>query len=434
MVEPPKWGPWWGPYLLTDRACKNALPGPKDRKLTDSNGLFLLVTTTGYKSWRWKYRFGGKERKLVIGPYPAVSLKSAREARDRARVALADGIDPAAEKAQRKASAALAALDNFEKIARAWHTVKKASWTPRYADAVISRLENNAFKQIGTGSVRDITPPMVLELIRKIEARGARDMAHRVLNHISDVFVFAIASGIAEQDPAAVIRKALEPTDPQLRPALVKLAHARDVIVKTEKLELAGKSTLLASRLLALTAARPGVVRMAERSEFEDLDGPEPLWRIPAAKMKLTRSRKRDVTFEFLIPLSRQAVDVVKVAMQVAPPAHGYLFGGVGDPKKPISDSTLSKLYRLAGFTGKHVPHGWRSSFSTILNERAATEDRDSDRAIIDLMLAHMQEGVEPIYNRYAYMPRRHELAQLWADMLMAGLEPASALLAKPRS
>src|SRR5690606_31716695 len=118
-------------------------------KLADSHGLHLLVKPSGFKSWRWKYRFGGKEKQLVIGPYPAVSLKEAREIRDRARVTLAGGIDPAAEKAQRKAAAALAALDSFEKIARAWHATRSATWTPRYAAAVLSRLENNAFRAIG---------------------------------------------------------------------------------------------------------------------------------------------------------------------------------------------------------------------------------------------------------------------------------------------
>jgi len=274
---------------------------------------------------------------------------------------------------------------------------------------------------------------MVLTVIRAIEARGANDMAHRVRNHISDIFVWAIASGLAESDPAAIIRKALVQTDPRLRPALVKIDHARQVLIETEKSQLAHWSTKLASRLLALTAARPGVVRLAERSEFEGLDGSQPLWRIPAAKMKLTKQRKRDITREFVVPLSVQAVEVVKAALAVSPSPQ-WLFTGIGTWTRPISDSTLSKLYRQSGFTGRHVPHGWRSSFSTIMNERAAQSGRETDRAIIDLMLAHEQAGVEPIYNRAAYMPRRRELAQEWADLLMQGMPPAAALLPPPRS
>ena len=144
--------------------------------------------------------------------------------------------------------------------------------------------------------------------------------------------------------------------------------------------------------------------------------------------MKLTRERKKDAAFEFAMPLSRQAVDVVKAAMQ-ASPSRRWLFPGIGDRRKPISDSTLSGHYLDAQLRGKHVPHGGRASFSTIMNERAAVEDRERDRAIIDLMLAHVPEGVEAAYNRAAYMPRRRELAQAWADLLMDGLPPAVELL-----
>lgn len=410
--------------MLTDSACRKAVPSDKDRKLYDERGLYLLVKPTGAKLWRQKYRFGGREKKLSIGPYPEVSLAQARAARDSALQQLRDGIDPSAAKQERKAQALADALDSFEKVARAWHEVRARKLTARYAEAVLARLENNVFPSLGSRPIRSITAPMVLDMIRKIEKRGAHDMAHRVRNHVSDVFVWAIASGLAETDPAAIIKKALVPTDPQLRPAMVQVAQARKLLTDIEALPGTYWSTLLASRLLALTAARPGVVRLAERQEFEGLDGPNPIWRIPAAKMKLTRSQKRDITWEFVIPLSRQAAATARAAMSESPACRAnegpfWLFPGVGGWKRPISDSTLSKLYREAGFAGIHVPHGWRSTFSTVMNERAALEDQERDRAIIDLMLAHAQQGVEPIYNRAMYRPRRLELAQQWADMLM---------------
>lgn len=418
--------------MLTEVACKNAQRRDKAYKLTDSGGLHLHISPTGAKSWRWKYRVGGKEKLLSMGRYPEVSLKSARAKRDAARALLSDGTDPSAEKRQNKIALAMAATNSFEQVARAWHTLKSKSWSERYANAVLSRLENNLFPSLGRESVSEIQPPRMLEAIREIEARGAHDMAHRVNNHASDVFVFAISSGLASQDPAAIIRKALAPTDPCMRPAMVKLDLAHHVLNETEGRSGAHWSTLLASRLLALTAARPGVVRIAEKDEFEDLDGMKPIWRIPAAKMKLTRQRKRDVTWEFVMPLSRQAVAVVKAAIATTP-SPSYLFTGIGSWLKPISDSTLSKLYRESGFTGQHVPHGWRASFSTIMNELAAVEEREQDRAIIDLMLAHVQEGVEPIYNRAAYMPRRRQIAQAWADMLMRDMPPPETLLPDQR-
>lgn len=420
--------------MLTDAACRKAESTDRDRKLFDERGLFLFVRKNGSKLWRMKYQLGGKEKTLSIGPYPEVSLKAARDVRDRARAKLRDGIDPSADKQRRKADMATDALGTFEKVARAWYEIRSRTLNERYAAQVLSRLELNAFPKLGKHPIRDVTPAMVLDTIKAVEKRGAQEMAHRVRNHISDVFVWAIAAGLADQDPAAMIRKALAPTDPKLRPAMVKIAKARDVLVKTEALNGAYWTALLASRLLALTAARPGVVRLAEKQEFEGLDGDEPIWRIPASKMKLTRARKQDVTWEFVIPLSVEAGSVARAAIGESLACSSkegphYLFPGLGSWKKPISDSTLSKLYRDAGLQGLHVPHGWRSSFSTIMNERAAIEDRERDRAIIDLMLAHVQGGVEPIYNRAAYMPRRRELAQQWASLLMKDMPSPETLL-----
>lgn len=414
--------------MLTDIACRKAQPAEKDRKIPDEKGLYLFVSTKGTKSWRWKYRYAGKEKKLNFGMYPEVTLIRARQLRDEARAELALGLDPSVERKKRKAVAVSESLDTFKHVALAWHERRAKTLNARYSGQILDRLTENVFPAIGGLPVRQITAPMVLEVIRSIEARGAKEMAHRVRLHISDVFVFAIASGIAEFDPAALIRKALEPTDPKLRPALVKIDDARSVLPATEALSDVYWATLLASRLLALTAARPGVVRMAERSEFEDLDGKAPIWRIPALKMKLTRKRKLDATYEFVIPLSRQAVETVQAALAVSP-SPNWLFPGIGDRRKPISDSTISKHYREAKLRGLHVPHGWRASFSTVMNERAAHAGRTDDREIIDLMLAHVQAGVEPIYNRAAYMPRRREIAQAWADLLMEGLPPPTSLL-----
>lgn len=414
--------------MLTELACKNAIPKEKAFKLSDAGGLYLFISTAGSKTWRWKYRFGGKEKLLSIGRYPAISLKEARLQRDAARVMLASGIDPAAEKQETKKAAQYRRENSFEAIARQWHKLKETSWLPRYAKFVLARMEANVFPHIGKIAIDQVTAPQMLDVIRKIEARGAMDLAHRIANHASDIFVFAISSGVATQDPAATIRRALAPTDPRLRPALVKMEELRQLLRDTEARPLVHWSTLLASRLLALTAVRPSMVRLAEFLEFEDLDGKNPIWRIPAHKMKLTKTKKRDAGYDFIVPLSAQAVDVVK-ATRLASPSPIHLFTGVGSWLRPISDSTLSKLYREAGYTGRHVPHGWRAAFSTIMNELASVEEREQDRKIIDLMLAHAQAGVEPIYNRAAYMPRRRELAQSWADMLMDGCSPPEALL-----
>ena len=418
--------------MLTDLTCRKAKAREAAYQLHDSGGLFLYVTKAGFRSWRFKYRFGGKEKRLTFGGYPEVSLPKARELRDQARAKIRDEIDPGVERKQRAAETALATETTFFAVATAWHQAQKKRWQPRYAEQVLQRFEADVFPLIGKLPIGAISAALVLQVMRVIEAREAHEMAHRVRQHISDVFVFAIASGWAEDDPAHVIRKALTPTSPRLRPAVTKIAAARRVLAKSEA-QPAYAVTKLAARLVALTAARPGVVRLAEPKEFEALDSAAPLWRIPAAKMKLTRERKIDSTYEFVIPLSRQAVEVVQVALELVGAGAPLLFPSVRNVHAPISDNTLSKFYRDAGLRGVHVPHGWRASFSTMMNELAAEDDRDDDRDIIDMMLAHVRDGVEAAYNRASYMKRRREIAQAWADMLMVGAVAPATLVVTQR-
>ena len=417
--------------MLTDLACRRAKPADKPYKLTDANGLHLYVTPTGYKSWRWKYRVAGKEKRLVFGAYPEVSLTEARELREQAARDLRRGGDPAIDKRKREAAKEAKAGATFESIAIDWYESQKPTWSPRYASIIDRSLKQDVFPRIGKLPIEDITTPLVLAVLRPIEARGAIETAHRVRQRISEVFARAIASGIATSDPAAVASRALSKVTKRKYPAVRSIDSARTVLQKVEK-QPGHPLTKLASRMLALTAVRSGVLRLAEPGEFEGLDGPEPIWRIPAAKMKLVLERKEDVAFEFIVPLSRQAVETIRAAMEFS--AGGPLiFRSMRNARKPISDSTVSKAYRDAGFSGVHVPHGWRSTFSTIMNELAGVENRVGDRAIIDLMLAHVPSGVEATYNRAAYMPRRRELAQEWADMLVQGLVPIDALLTGPR-
>ncbi|MEN7535891.1 tyrosine-type recombinase/integrase [Aurantiacibacter flavus] len=179
------------------------------------------MTPSGSKIWRWKYRVGGREKKLTLGPYPLLSMKAAREARDAARMQMNAGTDPGAVKREAKRKARIG--ESFKEIACSWHAGKKAKLTPRYAKHILSRLEANIFPQFGSLPIKDITPPMVLEAIRRIEARGANTMAHEVRGHVSEVLVWAIASGLAETDPAAIIRKALSPAGGGRRSAVLSI-------------------------------------------------------------------------------------------------------------------------------------------------------------------------------------------------------------------
>jgi integrase len=418
--------------MLTDTACRSAKPKDRAYKLADAKGLYLYVTPTGFRSWRWKYRFAGIEKRLTFGAYPEVSLAKARQKRDEAAGLIRDGVDPGIARKQKAAAIAVETQNTFEIVARHWHATHTLRWGKVHAADVLNSLERDVFPQLGKMPITSITPPLVLEVIRKIEARPAVETAHRVRQRMSAVFVYAIASGMGVQDPAAIVKGALSPVRKGRQPALGDVAQARALLLACEAAP-GFPATKLASRLLALTAVRPGVLRMAVWNEFEDLATDAPLWRIPAERMKLKLERKAGHEFDFLVPLSRQAVEVLDATRNVS--GNGkLLFPSTRHVHRPMSENAIGYAYnRLPGYSGRHVPHGWRSTFSTVMNERAQKLNLPGDRAIIDLMLAHLPGGVEGAYNRAAYLPRRRELAQEWADLLMVGMPPAMTLLDGPK-
>lgn len=418
--------------MLNDTQCRNAKPRDRAYKMADSHGLFLYVSPTGFRSWRWKYRIdvGGKtkEKQMVLGAYPAVSIREARALRDDARDVLASGRDPALKRVQEKAQAAVDRAVTFETVARQWLEQQRPRWREKTYKTAKAALENDAFPILGESPIRDVTAPMVLAALRTVEARKAFDQAHRLRQRIDAIFAMAIGSGIAETNPAAMVGKALQPIPSGSYRALRTIGEARSLLIETE-IGPFNAITKLASRFLAVTAARSEAVRFAEWSELERLADPAAAqWRIPGAHMKGQREQRADPNFEFIVPLPQGAVDVIEAVRAINGNAP-LVFGSVRDPRRPMSDGTISKMYREQGYGKRHVPHGWRSTFSTIMNEWADEHGRPGDRAIIDLMLAHKPQGVEAIYNRAAYMTRRRELATIWADMLLDGLPPASSLL-----
>lgn len=429
-----------GALMLSEIAVRQAKPKERDYKLSDAEGLYLFVAKSGHRSWRLKYRFAGKERRLILGAYPTVSLKEARERKCDARKLLDEGRDPGLEAKKLVVQRAAANSNTFETLARTWFAVQETRWTPIHARDVIQSLENEIFPWLGKLPIADIDEPMVLMVLRKIEKRGAIETAHRVRQRVSAVFVHAVAEGAASRDPAASIGKALKPVPrKKRRPALVSLEQLHELFRKTEW-EKGSPLTKMASRFLALTAQRPGVVRSMPWTELEEIDWnsesecPQALWRIPAARMKLSNELKQDEEFEHLVPLCPEAVAALRVAYRLS--GRGPLvFPGNRSGWTPMSENTLSYFYNRSGYQGRHVPHGWRSSFSTIMNEWAERNGSASDRHIIDLMLAHVPDGVsasEGAYNRAAFMERRRELAEEWGRMLLADFPAPIKVLSYP--
>lgn len=287
-----------------------------------------------------------------------------------------------------------------------------------HAGDVLASLERDVFPAIGAMPVAAITVPVVLNALRSVESRGRVETARRLRQRISAVFGFAISEGVATQDPAAIVSRALAPTPaPRRQPALVDLDEAR-ALVAAVQVVAAAPIAKLASQFLALTAVRLGALRGARWSEFEALDRAAPIWRVPAARMKLKQAKKADAGFDHIVPLSAQAVQVLRAARAIggeyAFAECNYAFPGRGG-KRPIGEGAIGTLYDQAGFAGRHVPHGWRATFSTIMNERFPEE-----RAVIDLALAHApKDKVEAAYNRAEHLGRRRRLFDRWAALLL---------------
>lgn len=424
--------------MLTDAKIKAARPKDRPYKLVDSGQLFLHVSPAGGRHWRMNYTFGKNaqgrpaQKTLTFGPYPALTLLDARGKRDEAKALLREGRDPAVERRVTSKARAAESGNTFEVVARRWIELKRPTWSAVHASDVERSLERDVFPEIGDLPITAIESPKVLEVLNAVVMRGAIETAHRLCQRISDIYVYAIPAGLAKANPAASMIKAL-PKVPRVKkqPSIIDRIrdHDQQLMVVRQMLadcddERCRASTKLALRLLALTAVRPNEIQNARWDEIEDLDGPTPLWRIPAARMKGDQDRKAEDAGEHLVPLSTHAVATIR-ALRPLTGHFKLMFPSERNPHRPISENTLRALLIRAGYYQRHVPHGFRAAFSTIMNERPKSEDgrHDGDRAVIDLMLAHVpKDKVEGAYNRAAYMPRRHELAQAWSDLIAGDL------------
>ena len=410
--------------ILTDVKVRNAKQKAKAYYLADGRGLSLYVSPAGSKLWRYRYRFDGKPKTLTLGEYPGMSLVAAREKHARARQTLRDGRDPAVADGEEKAKRAKNAADTFEVVAREWHELTKTMWVKTHAANVIDSLEADVFPPLGATPIRDITPSMVIEALRKVEARSALETARRIRQRMSMVFVHAIAEGRCETDPAAIVEAALAPLPPKgRRPAVKTVEEARKILVDTASTP-SSPVTRLAVRFLALTVVRPGTLITTPWEELAEFDKDKPTWRIPAARMKLKKQNKGDATRDHFVPLPPGAIEILET-LKALTGTSPYLFPNDRAYHRPMSENAIGYLLNRAGYYQKHVPHGWRSTFSTLMNER-----RRHDRAVIDLMLAHVpKDAVEAAYNRAEHMELRREIANEWAAILLDGIPPAADLL-----
>ncbi|WP_380872167.1 integrase [Sphingomonas sp. DBB INV C78] len=399
--------------MLTDIALKAMKPAERPYKKADGGSLFILVQPDGKKYWRFAYRFDGKQKLLSGGRYPQIGIRAARSWRDAAKAQLARGLDPSAERKADRSLLATSVSNSFEDVAREWLETRTLGWSPRYAALVVGRLEADVFPYLGSTEISAIAPRAILDVVRRIEARGAVEMAHRVKNHLSEIFRYAIPDGRCESDPCRDLTAAMTRPKPVQHRAKVSARELPDFF---RRLNADGGERMshLALRWTMLTMVRTQETRFAEWCEFEDLDGAEPLWRIPPERMKM-RS-------EHLVPLSRQAVATLREihGMNVFRKAGNMRLGRFLFPVASARSFVISEnrmldiMYRL-GLRGKATVHGFRGLASTVLNESGKFEGD-----WIEHQLAHQPRGVRAAYNSARYLQHRRPMMQWWADYLEA--------------
>lgn len=400
---------------LTDAFCRNAkCPEGKPRaRFSDSEGLYLEVLPAGGKYWRLKYRYGSpaREKRLGLGVYPAVSLKEARSKRDGARELLSQGQDPSAARREAKTARAAASASTFEAAARAWHAQWKAARTDHHADYVLRRLEADVLPEIGYRAVAELKALDFVRVAKKIEARGALDIAKRALQTCGQVMRYCVAHGSIERNPLSDFK----PGD--VLKGRKKTNYARlDAKELPELLrKMAGYDgspyTRFGLQLIALTFVRTSELIEARWPEF-DLEVAE--WRIPAERMKMRTPH--------IVPLSTQAVDALRCLLEVKG-LSDLVFPGERDHDRPMSNNTILKALERMGYKHRMTGHGFRGIASTVLHEQGF------DHTHIELQLAHQERNqVSASYNWATYLPERRRMLQWWADHLDALRKGAKVL------
>jgi integrase len=396
---------------LTDLQVSRSKPREKQYALFDGDGLYLLVTPSGGKLWRLKYRYAGKSNLLALGSYPEISLEAARGKRAEARKMVTDKVDPGTSEQFKKQTGPVD-TESFRAIALEWYGKFLPTWSEGHAITIKSRMERDLFPWIGVTPIKEITPPGLLACLRRVEARGALESAHRIRTIAGQVFRYAVATGRAERDPSGDLRGALpQPsekhfpaiTDPKEVGALLRAidAYSGSFIVKC------------ALRLAPLFFVRPGELRHAEWVEM-DFDGAA--WNIPADKMKIKQAH--------VVPLCRQAVEILS-ELRGFTGSSQWVFPSGRSWTRPMSENAVTAALRRMGYEqGTMTGHGFRAVSRTILDEVLQVRPE-----LIEHQLGHaVKDPLGRAYNRTSHLEERRKMMQTWADYL-DGLKAGAVVL-----
>lgn len=400
------------PLKLTDIALRSVKPAAKPFKVFDGGGLYLIVNPDGSRWWRFKYRFGGKEKLIAFGTYPEVKLKEARDRRDRARAQLRDGIDPSAARKAERAARIDRESGSFELVAREWYVKQSARWVETGGQRVLRRLERYVFPRVGAKAVRDLVAPDLLDVLQRIETKGHPETAHRVRQYLGAIFRYAVATHRTTHDPTTALKGALAPAPNRHFSSITNPKMAGELL-RTIRGYAGSDIVRCALEFLPLVFVRPGELRAARWEEFtfdltdhapgRGIESPE--WRIPAARMKMRE--------QHIVPLSKQAVAILRELHAFTGPA-GFLFPSVRSATRPMSENTINSALRAMGYAQDQMTgHGFRHMASTLLHEQGYRSEW------IERQLGHGdRNAIRARYNFAEYLPERRKMMQEWADYL----------------
>ncbi|EDV2779028.1 tyrosine-type recombinase/integrase [Salmonella enterica subsp. enterica serovar Newport] len=384
---------------LNARQVDTAKPKDKPYKLADGGGLYLLVNPNGAKYWRLKYRVAGKEKLLALGVYPDVTLADARAKRDEAKRGIAGGIDPNEAKREEKATREAQINNTFQELATEWHSSKLKKWSAGYASDIMEAFNKDVFPYIGKKPIAEINPLELLNVLRRMEGRGATEKAKKVRQRCGEVFRYAIVTGRADYNPAPDLTSAMQGHESNHYPFL----NAPELPAFFEALSRYSGSELvvLAARLLIITGLRTGELRGAY---WQEIDEQAAVWEIPVERMKMRRPH--------IVPLSQQALSIIARIREITG-RYPLMFPGRNDPRKTMSEASINQVFKRIGYAGKVTGHGFRHTMSTILHEQGY------NTAWIETQLAHVDKNsIRGTYNHAQYLDGRREMLQWYSDYI----------------
>ncbi|WP_371335531.1 tyrosine-type recombinase/integrase [Klebsiella quasipneumoniae] len=403
---------------LTDTKVRSAKPQEKEYTLVDGDGMFLLIHPNGSKYWRFRFRFGGKQHLMAFGVYPETSLADARQKREEARRLVAAGIDPREHKRAVKEEQAKENI-TFESVAREWHAANK-KWSEEHSRRVLKSLEDNLFSAIGKRSIEELKTRDLLAPIKVVEATGRFEVASRLQQRTTAIMRYAVQSGLIDYNPAQEMAGAVASSNRIHRPALElkclpELLHRIDCY--TGRL-----LTRLAVELTLLIFIRSSELRFARWSE---IDFETAMWTIPAERVAIEgvkhSQRGSKMHTPHLVPLSRQAVDILKQIHKLSG-NRDFVFIGDHNPRKPMSENTVNKALRVMGYDTKVevCGHGFRTMACSSLIE-SGLWSRDA----VERQMSHMERSsVRAAYiHKAEHLDERRLMLQWWADYLDANRE-----------